>query len=197
MDPRRLSLYFLSSGAPTGSDALQEICAFMRGLRTSAYGIDIHPLQLEAMRTANPPDGILPALVLDGKLLCAGRVPTAEEVSDLLRLGCEDTAEGDDCCKEALSLTGDAQARQETDPDVVCRLARAADPSANNLPVVVDEDQCPRSYPFATWHFRWPFDDPTTVTGSQAERLAAFRRVRDGIRDRIESWLNTNDDERE
>lgn len=36
----------------------------------------------------------------------------------------------------------------------------------------------------------WPTEDPASVDGSEQERLAAFRRVRDEIRDRIRSLLS-------
>jgi len=54
----------------------------------------------------------------------------------------------------------------------------------------MDEDQCPKLFPFALQHLRWPFQDPTTVAGTDEEQLAVFRRVRDEIRDKIREWLN-------
>lgn len=38
----------------------------------------------------------------------------------------------------------------------------------------------------------WPFDDPADATGSEDEILAVFRRVRDQIRSKIESFLQEN-----
>jgi len=38
------------------------------------------------------------------------------------------------------------------------------------------------------------FPDPAATTGSERERLAVFRRVRDGIRDRIIGYLEEQDD---
>jgi arsenate reductase len=35
----------------------------------------------------------------------------------------------------------------------------------------------------------WSFEDPSAATGSEADRLATFRRVRDAIRDRLRAWL--------
>ena len=45
-----------------------------------------------------------------------------------------------------------------------------------------------------TWHAaerieHWPFEDPVGATGTEAEVLGEFRRVRDQIRARIETWL--------
>jgi arsenate reductase len=35
----------------------------------------------------------------------------------------------------------------------------------------------------------WFYDDPAAVQGNEAERLAAFRAVRDDLRRRIAAWL--------
>jgi len=35
----------------------------------------------------------------------------------------------------------------------------------------------------------WSFEDPSRVTGSESERLAVFRRVRDQIEARLTGWL--------
>jgi arsenate reductase len=48
---------------------------------------------------------------------------------------------------------------------------------------------CPRIQPFATHTHFWPFDDPAAATGSEQQRLAEFRRVRDQIDARIREWL--------
>jgi hypothetical protein len=34
-------------------------------------------------------------------------------------------------------------------------------------------------------------DNPASVEGSEEERLAAFRKVRDDLRERISRWLET------
>jgi len=52
-----------------------------------------------------------------------------------------------------------------------------------------DEWQCPRLFPFAVTALRWPFEDPLQVSGTEAERLAAFRYVRDAIEARLRKWL--------
>jgi arsenate reductase len=51
------------------------------------------------------------------------------------------------------------------------------------------EWQCPRLFPFAVGNMRWPFEDPVQVSGTDAERLAAFRGVRDAIEARLRTWL--------
>ena len=56
------------------------------------------------------------------------------------------------------------------------------------------EDGCPRLYPFALQTLHWPFDDPTQAEGSTAERVHAFRTVRDQIDHRLRAWLETLED---
>jgi len=53
------------------------------------------------------------------------------------------------------------------------------------------EAHCP-IFPGVSVRLHWPFDDPAAAEGSEAERLAGFRRVRDEIKARIEAWLATN-----
>jgi arsenate reductase len=35
----------------------------------------------------------------------------------------------------------------------------------------------------------WSFEDPSAAVGSEEERLAVFRRVRDAIAARLEGWV--------
>ena len=44
-------------------------------------------------------------------------------------------------------------------------------------------------FPGATERLHWSFADPSTATGTEEERLALYRVVRDGIRKRIEQEL--------
>lgn len=49
---------------------------------------------------------------------------------------------------------------------------------------------CPAVFPGVGVRMHWHFDDPAAAQGTEEEeRLAAFRRVRDEIRDRILAWL--------
>lgn len=52
-------------------------------------------------------------------------------------------------------------------------------------------ESCPL-FPGKTQRIHWSFDDPTAAQGSDEERLAAFRRIRDEIRTRIEEWIATS-----
>jgi arsenate reductase len=52
------------------------------------------------------------------------------------------------------------------------------------------EERCP-IFPGIATRLYWPFDDPAACDGSDEEKLAAFRRVRDQIEARILNWLKT------
>jgi arsenate reductase len=52
-------------------------------------------------------------------------------------------------------------------------------------------NECPRIYPTLGEVLHWPFDDPSAATGSEADQLAVFRRVRDEIGERLRAWLLT------
>jgi arsenate reductase len=65
-----------------------------------------------------------------------------------------------------------------------------------DLVVTVCDDaaeECPY-FPGARRQEHWGFPDPSAVTGSEEERLAAFRSVRDDIARRIETFLVATSD---
>jgi len=49
-------------------------------------------------------------------------------------------------------------------------------------------EACP-AFPGAGRRLHWSFEDPSAASGPEEERLAAFRRVRDGIGERIRREL--------
>jgi arsenate reductase len=49
-------------------------------------------------------------------------------------------------------------------------------------------EACP-VFPRAGARLHWSFEDPSAAAGSEAERLAVFRRVRDEIQARVTTWL--------
>jgi len=53
-------------------------------------------------------------------------------------------------------------------------------------------ERCPL-FPGQTVRLHWSFDDPSQATGSEDQRLATFRRVRDQIRAQLEAWLPSLD----
>jgi len=46
-------------------------------------------------------------------------------------------------------------------------------------------------FPGRTERIHWSFDDPAAAEGSEMERLAVFRRVRDEIRERLKEFLKS------
>jgi len=59
---------------------------------------------------------------------------------------------------------------------------------------VCDEaaEECP-FFPGARRQVHWGFPDPSAATGTEAERLAVFRAVRDAIATRIEVFVHEQD----
>jgi arsenate reductase len=53
------------------------------------------------------------------------------------------------------------------------------------------KENCP-TLPTAREHIHWRIDDPAGASGSEAERLKVFRRVRDELRHRIHLFLLAN-----
>ncbi len=52
----------------------------------------------------------------------------------------------------------------------------------------VADQACP-TFPGQVNRHHWPFDDPAHATGTEDERLAVFRRVRDEIRHTLEAYV--------
>jgi len=50
-------------------------------------------------------------------------------------------------------------------------------------------ERCPL-FPGVAARLHWSFDDPSAAQGTEEERLAAFRRVRDAIRAQLGRWLS-------
>ncbi len=62
-------------------------------------------------------------------------------------------------------------------------------PEPDIVITLCDEEVCP-VYPGHVERLHWGIPDPASITGSRAERLAAFRAARDRIRGLLEPWLN-------
>jgi arsenate reductase len=50
-------------------------------------------------------------------------------------------------------------------------------------------EKCP-IFPGPTKRLHWSFPDPSKLTGTQAEKLSAVRKIRDQIRARVEAWCD-------
>jgi len=51
-------------------------------------------------------------------------------------------------------------------------------------------EACP-VFPAGSRRLHWSFADPSQATGTEEQRLAMFRRVRDQIRERVTDWIAT------
>ena len=51
------------------------------------------------------------------------------------------------------------------------------------------EKNCPTVWPGVNTRLHWSFEDPARFEGSEAEKLAKFREVRDLIETRIQEWV--------
>lgn len=52
-------------------------------------------------------------------------------------------------------------------------------------------ERCP-IFPGVVTRLHWPLEDPAKATGTDTERLAVFRRIRDEIGDRVRGFLKEN-----
>lgn len=51
------------------------------------------------------------------------------------------------------------------------------------------EEKCPRVFLSMGQHMFWPFEDPAALTGTEGEILPKVREIRDGMAEKIQSWL--------
>jgi len=51
------------------------------------------------------------------------------------------------------------------------------------------DERCPY-FPGMGTRLHWPFEDPAAFVGPEDETLAAFRTVRDQIKEKIQAWLD-------
>src|SRR5436305_9884372 len=80
------------------------------------------------------------------------------------------------------------RAMAEVGIDIAAQRSKSVDDVGEGWDVVVTvcDASCPIP-PRAGLKLRWSFPDPAQAGGSEAERLAAFRKVRDGIERRVRS----------
>jgi arsenate reductase (thioredoxin) len=58
------------------------------------------------------------------------------------------------------------------------------------ITVCTDADKnCPQTWPGVSQRLYWPFEDPAAFEGSDEERLAKFREVRDQIERQVREWV--------
>lgn len=85
---------------------------------------------------------------------------------------------------------------QELDIDISQNTSKSLeqfrDQSFDLVATVCDnaKESCP-VFPGAKETLHWPLDDPADATGTDDEKLIVFRRVRDEIKDAIQTYLST------
>jgi arsenate reductase len=91
-----------------------------------------------------------------------------------------------------LAVRAMAETGVDISPQRSKTLDRFLDDSWDYVVTVCDSanETCPL-FPRAVTRVHWSFDDPSGARGSDDERLAVFRRVRDEIKTRITVWLQT------
>jgi arsenate reductase len=58
------------------------------------------------------------------------------------------------------------------------------------ITVCDDADKnCPTTWPGVNQRLHWSFEDPATFQGSDEEKLAKFRQVRNQIDEKIKAWI--------
>jgi arsenate reductase len=55
------------------------------------------------------------------------------------------------------------------------------------------EKTCPKVFPGVVTRLVWPFEDPVALSGTESEKLAKFRAIRDQINHHIQAWLQELD----
>jgi arsenate reductase (thioredoxin) len=130
-------------------------------------------------------------------VLCTGNSARSQLAEALLRKHC---GERFNVCSAGTEPKGvhplSIRALSEIGIDISNARSKHLDELLGKIPIHIaiivcgDADKkCPAVWPGLGERLFWPFDDPAAVTGSQEERLASFRRVRDLIDARIQKWL--------
>ena len=99
--------------------------------------------------------------------------------------GIDPTPEIHPCAVEAMSEIGIDISGQEA-----TTLERHLQEPFDHVITICDDanEACP-FFPGAQSRLHWSFEDPSKAEGSEEEQLEVFRRVRDGIKDRVQAEL--------
>ena len=89
-------------------------------------------------------------------------------------------------------------AMREVGIDISSQHPKHADEFLGKMPVAhlitvcsAADSQCPAVISGVDQRLHWPFDDPAAIEGTDDEKLAGFRRIRDEIRDKIKTWVDS------
>src|SRR5215467_6875210 len=124
-------------------------------------------------------------------ILCTGNSARSQMAEGLLRHDGEDQFEVYSAGVAPTRVRGEAiQVMQEIGIDISSHRSKSVDEFKyqpfHYVITVCDNanEQCP-VFPGNTKRIHWSFVDPAATEGTEAERLAMFRRVRDEIRSRL------------
>jgi arsenate reductase (thioredoxin) len=133
--------------------------------------------------------------------VCTHNSARSQMAEGMLRAWAGDRFEALSAGTEATSVRPEAiAAMAEIGLDISGQRSKRVDPflgqSLSWLITVCDEARaaCP-SFPGVARQAHWSIEDPSAVTGSEGERLEAFRRARDDLRDRVRSFIRATDRE--
>jgi arsenate reductase (thioredoxin) len=130
-------------------------------------------------------------------ILCTGNSARSQMAEGLLRHGAGDRLEIFSAGTRPTTVRPEAiAALAELGIDISGHRSKSVDEFAGqpfDVVITVCEtanEACP-VFPAGTQRIHWSLEDPAAVQGSDEERLAAFRRIRDQIHERLKSFAAT------
>ena len=127
-------------------------------------------------------------------ILCTGNSARSQMAEGLLRNMAGDRFEVSSAGVAPSHVRSEAiEAMRETEIDISSHRSKSVDEFRDQefdyVITVCDNaaENCPL-FPGKAERIHWSFDDPAALDGKEEERLAAFRRVRDEILEKLGSW---------
>jgi arsenate reductase (thioredoxin) len=127
-------------------------------------------------------------------MLCAANFARSQMAEGLMRHDFGDQFEANSAGSHATSVRPEAiQVMKEIGIDISGHRSKSIDEFAgesfDDVLTVCDDtkESCP-IFPGHANHFHHSFEDPAVANGSQEEKLAVFRRVRDEIREYLKEF---------
>lgn len=128
-------------------------------------------------------------------ILCTGNSCRSHMAEGILRAAVEDAAEVASAGSKPAGYVHPLAIRvlKELDIDISTHTSKHLDEFVNRevhtvITVCGNADQVCPIFPGQAEKYHWPFDDPAHASGTEAEQLAVFRRVRDEIRVKFEAY---------
>jgi len=129
--------------------------------------------------------------------LCTGNSARSQMAEAFLRKYASDRFEAHSAGLEPKSVNPFIiQVMQEVGIDISGQSSKGVDTYLGKvlfqylITVCDDADKnCPTVWPGVNQRMHWSFDDPAAFEGSDDEKLAKFREIRDQIEGRIKVWL--------